>query len=150
MRYWILIADAGRARIMSTPGGDGPLHQEEAIQNPRGRARAQDLMADQPGRYSSHGKGSVKSAMEYSTPPHKVEELKFAEKLAEMLEKSASNHKYDRLVMIAPPEFLGFLRKTIAESVHKRLVASIAKDLTEIDPRDLMGHMADVVLPLVD
>ena len=147
MLWWILIADAAGAKIFSTKGRGRPLNLEQSLDNPSGRALAQELVSDQPGRFSKGGKKAAISAFEPDTPPHVVEEKRFAQKLAELLETALAQRKYDSLAILAPAKFLGILRQTISPQVHKHLATSIAKDLAHFDERELPKHLTTVFLP---
>lgn len=144
MRYWILIADASRARLYSTTARNAPLKLEEAFDYVPGREKASDIESDEPGRYSRAGKGGILSAMEPGTPVHKVEERRFAAKLAEMLHKGLLAKSYDGVALFAAPEFLGFLRQSLDDQVRKHLLVSIPKDLTQMDERELPKELSPV------
>jgi protein required for attachment to host cells len=148
MRYWILIADPAGAKLFSKEGPSAALKFERDIENPRGRARPQELLADDPGRYAKGGKHGVLSAMEPRTPVHKAEEIRFAHHLAELLEVGRAKKQYEVVAMFAPPEFLGILRKEISPAVSKALLISVAKDLCHIDPHDLPKHVESALPPL--
>jgi len=72
--------------------------------------------------------------MEPPTPRKKVEMEKFARQLAKALDDALVRKAYDRLVLVAPPEFLGILRATLPERVEARVAASVEKDYLHLDP----------------
>ncbi len=148
MRYWILIADPAEAKLFSKASRSAALKFERDIENPRGRARSRDLLADDPGRYAKGGKRGVLTAMELRTPVHKAEEIRFAHHLAALLEAGHEKHQYEGVAIFAPPEFLGILRKEISPAVWKSLLTSVPKDFLHIDPRDLPGHIESALPPL--
>jgi protein required for attachment to host cells len=147
MTWWILIADAARAKIFSTKGAGRPLHLEQSLDNPSGRAATHELVDGQPGRYSKGGKGGTLSAFEPDTPRHVIEEERFAQKLAELLQTALTQKKFDSLAILAPAKFLGILRQTINPQVQKHLAASLAKDLAALNERELPSHLAEIFLP---
>jgi protein required for attachment to host cells len=147
MHYWILVADAARARLYSTDSEHGPFRLERKIENPPGRARPQELLSDQPGRYAKGGKRGILSAMEFATPWHQVEEQRFANHLAELLRKALARREYDALAIIAAAQLLGRLRAAIGPQVQKHLVKSIAKDLTTFTDHELPERIAAELAP---
>jgi protein required for attachment to host cells len=149
MRYWLLVADAAQAQLYSSKPHLKELRLERQIDNPRGRARPQEIMADQPGRYAERGKSSVKSAMEPRTGAHEVEEKRFAQELAELLRTGLNAKAYDGLALVAPPDFLGVLKGTVPPQVQQRVVISVAKDLTKVGVRDLPSHLNEMSLPSI-
>lgn len=61
----------------------------------------------------------------------------FAKRLGDYLDKARTSHRYDRLHLIAPPKFLGQLRKELGKEVGKLVVEELPKDLSWLDAREL-------------
>lgn len=132
---WILVSDASRARIFSFDKEDGPWSLVEQIDHPLGRARPGDLVSDRAGR---SGPGSVGSRpLESHTDPAEQEAHRFAEKLCHVLQKGYDEHRYARLVLVAPPRFLGYVRGVLREPVARHVVASFDKDYTRLDEKEV-------------
>jgi protein required for attachment to host cells len=68
---------------------------------------------------------------------HELEHDRFARELAQKLERGLNDHAYDRLVIAAPPEFLGRLRKHISRRVHQRLMLDMRADYVNLPDREL-------------
>jgi protein required for attachment to host cells len=142
---WILISDASRARLFAASSRQKPWTLVRELEHPQSRAKGQDIMADKPGRVKqSMGAGS-RPAMEPVTPPKEVEAEHFAQQLAAVLEDGHGRNDYARLVLAAPPSFLGLLRKALSTQVGKRVVASVDKDYTQLHERDLPERLSDVL-----
>src|SRR5262245_6260097 len=129
MKYWLLVADATQARVYSSRPHLKELRLEREINNPRGRARSQELVSDSPGRYAERGRSSVRSAMEPRTNAHEVEEQRFVHQIAELFRVGLNDKAYDGLALVAPPDFLGLLRSTLPSQVQQRVVSEVPKDL---------------------
>ena len=67
--------------------------------------------------------------------------------LAEFLEIAREQGRYERLVLIAPPKFLGFLRRSLNPLVRKHLSRAVAKDLAKFELEDLSEHIKEVFQP---
>ena len=148
MIWWILIADAARARIFSTTGWREPLYLEQAMDNPLGRAKPQDIVTDDPGRhFNGRNNGGQNSTWSPANPPDIVEEQRFAHRLAEQLKTALARRQYESLAILAPAQFLGFLRDAVGPQVRKHLARSIAKDLTVVSERELPTRLGEVFLP---
>lgn len=134
---WILVGDASRARIFSLEKDDGPWALVEQIENPLGRARTSELVSDRAGRQRQTG-----PSLEVQTDPAEHESHRFAEKLAHALQKGYDERRFARLVLAAPPRFLGYLREVMKEPVLRQVVASLDKDYTQLDERELKRLLA--------
>ena len=138
---WILVCDASRARIFSTTGPHKPWHLKKVFDHPSSRAKSSDLGSDHPGRSMQSSNHGSRSAMEPDTDPKEVEILKFAQELAAELEKNFHANEFSKLVIAAPPHFLGLLRKKIHHSVEKTIVQTIDKEYTNLPEKELMERI---------
>ena len=117
----------------------------EELEHPASRAKSRDLMADmngrkpngQPGHRSNHRPGAAPD-----TDAKEVEAMKFAQELAERLDKGRLEHQFDHLVLAAPPHFLGLLKATLDDQVQRRLAHTVDKDLTGIQARELPERLS--------
>lgn len=131
-KLWLLVADAGRARLFRADRAAGDLSKIRDFAAPEARLRDQDLASDRPGRTFDRG-GEGRHAMEPSTPPAETETLRFAKILGDMLDRGRVDGDFLHLALIAPPQFLGHLRKSISLETARRVVLEIDKDLTRDD-----------------
>lgn len=135
---WFLVCDAGRARVLSYEKHRKTWDIVEAIDHPAGRARTIDLVGDKPGRVQQSGHSATRPGMEPQTDPSDVVAERFARRLGGMLEDGRNENRFSRLVLVAPPRFLGLLRKELeATPVAEHVAASIDKDYTRFDLREL-------------
>ena len=122
---WMLVCDAGRARIFSFEAADGDWKTVEEIENERGRARTSEIVTDRVGRVRQSGTG-VKPGMEATT-----------DRLGAQLQKGFDRNRFDRLVLVAPPRFLGKLRKELSDPVSRSIAKSIDKDYSQLKEHEL-------------
>ena len=145
---WILVCDAGRARLFVDDGRGRAYRLVQAFDHPEGRAHVRDLTSDAEGRKpngGSRGSGAHERSEGFygrpgaspDTDPRDVEAQKFARLLAAALEKGLANRAYDGLVLAAPPRFLGLLRSALDEQVRRHVDGTVGKDLTGLDPHEL-------------
>src|SRR5262245_8827049 len=127
---WILVSDASRARLFQKVSGVEVWRLVEELAHPESRAHTHDVVTDRSGRSQRSGSASYSTAMEPQTPPKYVEMENFAHLLAGRLEQGFGKKAYDRLILIAPPRFLGLLRERLSDQVAKRVTASLDKDLS--------------------
>ena len=136
---WIIAADSSRARILQATDRDKHLDEIEDLQNPEGRAHNRDLVADAQPRF--HGtSGAPGSDREETSATEHATEL-FAKRVGEYLDKARTAHKYDRLHLVAPPAFLGQLRKELGKEVQKLVAEELPKDLSWLKTRDLQERL---------
>lgn len=135
---WILVCDASRARVFALEkSAPWPWTLVEDVSNPSGRARVRDLVADKPGR-TGVGMGP-------RSDPTEVEEERFASRLGDLLESGFDEHRYGGLVLVAPPRFLGLLRAALSAPVARCVTATLDKDLTRCEPRELRDRLAEQI-----
>jgi protein required for attachment to host cells len=83
--------------------------------------------------------------MEPDTEPKEVEAEHFAHELAEKLAEGVVRKSCSAIVLVAPPHFLGLLKGLLSGQTSKCLVATVDKDYTASDVRELMARLDDVV-----
>lgn len=144
---WVLVANASRARLFNQPKDNaelpGVLQLIESFEHGESRARGMDLTSDAPGRKpvgpsagGSYGGRSVahglgRPGVEPTTDPKEVELIKFARELSARLERGLHDGQFTRLVISAPPHFLGVLKQQLDREVDKRVEVYLNKDLTQ-------------------
>ncbi len=138
-RRWYVIADGARARILARMGKKfvAPLGEQFIGVN----LKSGEINADRPGRaFDSRGGG--RHAMEPPTDPHRKVKADFARDIAEVLEHELSRHNYDELVLVAAPQTLGDLRSLLPDTVRRKVVAEVDKDLTHVPDHELGERLA--------
>ncbi len=142
---WIVIADGNQAKVFEHDGPGKGLKAVKDMQFEQEPHKAQEIMADKPGRsFSSAGPGA-RSSIEYSSDPVQVRERRFVEGLADMLDEMLQQGKFDRLVIAAAPAALGDLRPALSDKVKETILAEMPKDLTNVPTQKLGRHFEDVI-----
>jgi protein required for attachment to host cells len=96
---------------------------------------------DRPGRaHSSVGPGRSSVTQ---TDWHVLEEHRFANEVASVLEKIVRERGVKALIVVAPPRALADLRKAFHDDVKKKIVAEIDKDLTKHPLYEIEKHLVN-------
>ena len=113
----------------------------EDLTNPDARLHEQELMSDRQGRtYDS--RGNNRHAMELKTGPAKQVAIRFAKDICKQLEYH--RNEYEKLVLVAPPTFLGLLRENLPATLAKRVVRDIDKELVQKKPEDIEKYLREL------
>jgi protein required for attachment to host cells len=142
MKTWILVADEARARVFEAARGDGELAEVADFIHDAGRHHPQERFADRLPR-AHESSGSARHAIEPRTDAETVEARRFAQRLCDVLDAARNEHRYARLVLLAPPRFLGTLRDTLDAQVAKLVVAEVDKDLTQESAAQLHARVVE-------
>ncbi len=137
---WILIANRSHARLLETNWPGNSIQRLQDIPHPQGQLQNKDINSDRPGRsFDSVGQG--RHAMSPKQEPVEHIAQKFALNLAELLNKGRISNAYDKLVLIAEPKFLGFLRVALDKSTASLVTQSVDKDLLEVKDEELNKYL---------
>lgn len=138
---WILVADRARARLF-TPGADGhALVELKDFINPEGVHPAQAYGHERAPR-THERMGPARHAIEpHSTPEEKAAE-RFAHALVETLERGRVEHRFERLLLVAPPHFLGTLERVLGRQLRHCVAAQLDQDLTMLSPDAIQSRVA--------
>lgn len=133
---WVVVADSSRARFFLMQSRDEALLELEDMVHAEGRMHDQDELSDrQGGLAGGHGEGGHPFAAPTEPKQHEMEV--FAKQIAGRLEQGRVNHNYHRLILAAPPAFLGVLRQTLKPQVQEMVGSSLDKNLVAEDAEEI-------------
>ena len=126
---WIVVADAGRARVLEMHGKD--LAEIDDFVNPAERNDNADLETDSHGRFYGKGEREEGHTAEPSVQPKEHMAELFAVSIAKYLNEARNQNKYAKLQLIAEPGFLGLMRNKLDENVMNLVESELPKDLSK-------------------
>jgi protein required for attachment to host cells len=143
---WVLVAHDAGARVFENHGPGKGLTLVEETDHPEGRMRDGELVSDRPGRSFRKDSGDPRrAAMSQSQGPHDRVVASFARDLAQRLQQGRMQSMYDRLVLVAPPKFLGLLRSSLDAPTGQLVVGSLDKDLARSNEAELVEHLGEII-----
>jgi protein required for attachment to host cells len=139
---WIVIADGARARVMQNEGPGKGVQAVQGLVFKGDHSPSIEVVADKPGRaFDSVGHG--RHAMEPSLDAHDELKVKFVKQIAGALEGQVD--AYSRLILVAPPQALGLLRKALPAAVAGKVTGELGKDLTHLPNSELPPHLDNLL-----
>ena len=141
IRTYILVADGARAHLLLSEGRGKPLTEVPGSDIRTELKPDPELSPDRPGRV--HESANVSRHAIEREDLHRKEKERFAQSLADGLDKRLTNREYDRLVIAAAPETLGVIRSALSEKVRAVILAEVAKDLTKIPNPQIRVHLGE-------
>lgn len=137
-KIWVLAADASRARFFITDKPAGALSEVETLSNPEGRLHEGDLVSDRGGR------GVNGAPHSYNNGQAKDEAAnRFAATVCSHLERGRTSRAFDKLYIMAPPHFLGLLRKHQSDALRGLVTDEVASDLTTQAPERIRAKLPE-------
>ncbi|WPL16479.1 attachment protein [Thiorhodovibrio winogradskyi] len=100
------------------------------------------MVTDKPRRAFDSG-GEGRHALEPRTQPGELEAQRFAKSLAEILDQARIERRLEMLGLVAPPAFLGLLRKSLPDETARQAVLEIDKNLTRDDATGVRAHLPE-------
>ncbi|WP_149194634.1 host attachment family protein [Luteimonas suaedae] len=117
----VVVADGGGARVFRNVGDDRTLTlKQEAM------LELVNMNDDGPG-----------GSMPAESSGMQIDEATFAKQLAQGLNEGALNDRYAHLVLMADPQTLGRMRPMLHKETTQRLLAEMAKTLTNAPLEDI-------------
>jgi protein required for attachment to host cells len=137
---WVLVAESSRAKLYRVNGRLAPFTEIEALVHPESRMHEGDLVSDSAGSDGgSVGQGRHVIDNRISARDH--ESLEFARTLANRLDSGRTNGDFDKLVLVAPPEFLGHLRSNLSKEVMSMVSRQVDKNLVQKPAEVLRNYL---------
>jgi len=142
MTTYIVVADAARARIFTRDALK--LEEQVDLSHPEGRLHEGDLVTDQGSDVNNEVPvRSSNSSGEHDTAKQHETEI-FARQVADRLYHARVDNTMDKLILVAPPRFLGQLRDKIDGPTAKLIIHTLAKDLTKASADDIKAAVSDL------
>jgi protein required for attachment to host cells len=108
-RTWILVADGAHARIFRAQGRVVETVMELETKIPPSR----EIETDRPGRGQRRAHSTTRHGFETGVDAHRSAKLAFVRSVAGAIDGGFKAKAFDRLVVVAPPQALGDIRKTL-------------------------------------
>jgi protein required for attachment to host cells len=144
MKYWIMVADAARARFFETDLPKGEWVELEDRVHYASRLHGHELETDAPARvHDSLGPG--RHAMEPSTNIREQETDTFARELSRHLTEAHNANRFQKLYLVAAPHFLGLLRSHLDKGVAGTVAGGVGKDLVQHSLEDIRAHLPEAL-----
>ncbi len=136
METRVIVADNARARIFASGAAINQLQEVEGFAHPEAHLSNRELVGDSSGKsVDQHG------SLDPATDARAVEAQAFAKLLGKHLKELHNQQHFERLILIAPPRFLGLLRKELASPLDSLVSQSIDKDLTTASLEQIIDYI---------
>ncbi len=144
---WVLVAHRGGARLFENAGRGKGLALVQDLPHPEGRMKSGEINSDRPGRsYSNSSGGGGFARHGFGRDDATVEvAAQFARDLAGVLDRGRNDKRFDKLILVAEPSFLGNLRASLSAPTAAAVAATLDKDLAQVSEHDLPKHLGSVV-----
>ncbi len=136
---WIVVAESSRAKVYATDELGMDLIEIEGFYHAESRRHARDITSDLPGR--NVGSDGSHHAMEAETDIKEEEAVQFSRQINKYLQNAAAEHQFSKLMVMAPPAFLGHLRAHMDAQVAKLVVFELPKNLVKCDTAQIRAHL---------
>ena len=142
---WIVVADASGARLFETTSKDNNINEKGKYHFTGMNMASRDIASDRPGRTFDSG-GQGRHAKELPTDPKRHEKLRLAKEVGKLLDMERKRNAFERLVLVAPPQFLGDLRDCMPDALRDLVVIEENKDLTKLAKHELDTRLRKILL----
>lgn len=141
---WILIADRTKAKLVHVlPHGEGPFPELASLAHEAGRLQPRERDSSKPGRVI-HPAGYASAVEPHEDRDH-VESRRFAAEIVHHLDHCRQEGRFDQLMVIAPPKFLGVLRDAWPPPLQKLVHREIDQDLMTVPVAELQRRLEELM-----
>lgn len=126
---WIAIADGAKALVLRNDGeADAPNFSVVDIFSNAENVRTSELGTERPGR--THESATSGRSNMAQTDWHDIGEQRFADEVANALDRHCQAGDFRHLIIVAPPRTLAELRHKFSKRLQEAIVTEVNKDLT--------------------
>lgn len=146
-KFWIVVAHRAGARIFSRNRPSEGLQFVEELEHPESRLTGQELDSDRPGKmFFSPSAGHLIHSLNAASTSHESEAIRFSQEVARRLQTARSQNKFDKLLLVAGPEELGLLRRSLDKQTNGRVLMTLNKNLSNVRDIDIEGALEAMLL----
>ena len=143
-RTWILVADGARAHVVANAGPGTGLKVVPGSDIRVELLPTRAIGTDRPGR-AQESVGGARHAIAPRVDWHQQQKEQFARAIARKMDAGAARGRFEKLILVAPPQTLGEIRAALKPETMKRVAAEINKDLTQVPIPELGPHLAGAI-----
>lgn len=124
---WYVLANRAEA-VFYLNGSDKKFHFIQRLKNKDGTKKEGNLVSDRGGSSASSADGSIRHSLQQQETHHEHISKQFAKEIADTLESARIDLKFDELVLVAEPRFLGLLRAGLSNESKKLIQHEVKKE----------------------
>jgi protein required for attachment to host cells len=125
----ILVADGRKLLFLRNHGDQNQIDLRIEAHDQREDLKDHEIKSDGPGT-TRQAFGFGRPALD-ETDFHQAEKDRWARDAAGELRKRALANDFDALAIVAPPKTLSVLRKELHKEVERRIILTLAKEMTD-------------------
>ena len=126
---WVVIADGGRGRVFEWDAREHALEAVQGFEMVANLVPSGERWADRAGTVHESAAPNSHTKKPRSDPKENAKN-DLARRLADQLQQARNDNRVGKLVLIAPPQFLGRLRQALDGPTRELVVAEHDKDLS--------------------
>lgn len=138
---WVVVADSSRARFFEAQSNLESLVELEDLLSPAGRMDETELRHDAKGRFYGKGEREQAHTAEPAVNAKTHAAQQFSKAVMQRLEQACEKKYYDRLILVAPPHFLGQLHKQLSQRVVQRITQELPLDISSLSITQIGEHL---------
>ena len=141
---WIVVADGARGRVFSADTRDKKIDSALPYEFVGSRQPTRERVTDRAGQtLERHGPGGHAKSKAQDAKERDQDNL--AREIADAMRSARTDRRFDNLVLVAPPAFLGRLRTALDAPTAKLVTATHAKDLSHLPAHDLRQRLRELL-----
>ena len=138
---WILVSNASTAKLWANHGPKKGIALLKEFEHPDSRRKTSELVSDRAGMASGNGHGVRQSHL----LPKEHAALQFAHSLTRHLQQGRTHNEMGRLILVAPPAFMGMLNQNLDNATAQLVTDRLEKDYTKSSDADLCDHLSSCI-----
>lgn len=141
---WILVANRSTARLFENRGPGRDLNLLEDIIHPEGALQNREIDTDRRGRANQSSGATVTHT--YDAHQDAVDHLAdvFAKHLANIIDDGRRKNRFEKIVLVAEPKFLGKLKQALPKHSFDKIHCTVSKDLPHVTASELLLRLGDL------
>lgn len=140
---WFVVADGSRGRILAYDANEDTFEAVLPFEFKAGRERTRQRVTDRAGQTQERPRSGGHAEQKSQDGKEHDQEV-LAREIADEIRSGRTDHRFDQLVLVAPPRFLGRLRDELDDASAAMVPTSHARDLTRLSNHELEPRLREL------
>lgn len=140
-KTWVLAVDGARARVLAFSDHDPALVQVDDWLSPDAHRQASEADGHRLDSAHPHA-GHARHAKEPKNDPNFRRKQDFLDAVAERINQACAEGAFESLIVVAPAQALGTLRRDFSKAVQERIKTELVQDVAKVPDHALAEHLA--------
>jgi protein required for attachment to host cells len=134
---WVVVAKGDQAKVYAVKHHPRKLVLVTELEHPESRLKKTELIANEGGNHDT--RPLARGNASFHSNPRRETHTAFAKQITEFLEQARNHQHFEELIIVADPQFHGFLNNEFSKPLQELISKHIQKNYIDLPEQELLA-----------